>query len=113
MNRFVVATGLALVMLACGTSAEARPRRPSAAQIKKVKEELQYRQQELMRYQNEVAAKEKEVYLSYDENGNGKLEGAELAKYRKYTTAVQNGKEPNPLASIPLPGQGPRPSSKK
>jgi len=113
MKSFLVVTGAALSAIAWERAAEARPRRPSAAQIKKVQEETQYRYLEMTRYQNQVAAKEKEIYLSYDENGNGKLEGAELAKYRKYTTAVQNGKEPNPLASIPLPGQGPRPTGKK
>jgi len=113
MQRFFVVFMAAWAVVVCERSAEARPRRPSAAQIKKMQEELQYRQQEMLRYQNAVAAKEREVYLSYDENGNDKLEGAELAKYRKYTTAVQNGKEPNPLASIPLPGQGPRQTGKK
>lgn len=113
MSHFQIAVVAAGFVLICGSPAEARPRRPSAAQIKKVQEEMQYRYAEMTRYQNQVAEKEKEIYLSYDENGNGKLEAAELAKYRKYTTAVQNGKEPNPLASIPLPGQGPRPTGKK
>jgi hypothetical protein len=113
MRRSHIVAVAAGIVLVCGSPVEARPRRPSAQQIKKVQEEMQYRQQEMMRYQNEVAAKEKEIYLSYDENGNGKLEGAELAKHRKYMTAVQNGKEPNPLASILPPGKGPRPTGKK
>ena len=67
-----------LALVVPGQPAEAaRPRGPSAAQIKKMREQMQYAQQEMLRYHNETAAKEREVYLSFDENGNGKLEGAE------------------------------------
>lgn len=99
-----------VAMLALGTSVAeaARPRRPSAAQIKKMKDELEYRQRELLRVQQEIAAKERELYLSFDENGNGKLEGAEKAKYNKQLHAIKTGKAPNPLSTITPPGQGPR-----
>ena len=92
-----------------GVPAEAaRPRGPSAAQIKKMREEMEYRQQEVLRVQQEVAAKERELYLSFDENGNGRLEGAEKAKYDKQLHAIRTGKAPNPLATILPPGRGPR-----
>ena len=98
-----------LALVVPGQPAEAaRPRGPSAAQIKKMREQMQYAQQEMLRYHNETAAKEREVYLSFDENGNGKLEGAEKAKYDKYCNEVRKGKVPNPLSGIAPPGQGPK-----
>jgi len=62
-----------------GEAEAARPRRPSAAQIQKMKEEMQYRQHEVQRVQQEIAAEERKLYLSFDNNGNGHLEGAEKA----------------------------------
>jgi hypothetical protein len=80
--------------------------------MKKMQQQMEYVQQEMMRYRSEMAAKEKEIYLSYDENGNGKLEGAEKAKYNKSANEVKNGKVPNPFAAILPPGQGPKPKGK-
>jgi len=99
--------------MACLPAEAARPRRPSPAQIKKMKEEMEYRQKEVLRVQQEVAAKERELYLSFDENGNGKLEGAEKAKYNKQLHAINTGKAPNPLSTIVPPGQGPRDTNAK
>ena len=112
-EAFIRLTAVLVIALACGIldcTAEAAPRarRPSAAQTKKMKEQMQYAQQEMMRYQTAVMAKEREVYLSYDENGNGHLEGAEKAKYDKFVHAAQTGKVPNPLATIVPLGQGPK-----
>lgn len=98
---------LFLATLCCSAEA-ARPRRPSAAQIKKMQEQAKYMQQEMIRYQTEVAAKEREFYLSFDQNGNGHLEGGEKARYDKHMHAVQTGKEPNPLATIAPVGKGPK-----
>lgn len=103
-----------VICIACIPAEAARPRRgPSPAQIKKMKEEMEYRQKEVLRVQQEVAAKERELYLSFDENGNGKLEGAEKAKYNKQLHAIKTGKAPNPLATIVPPGQGPRDTNAK
>ncbi|MEI6241552.1 MAG: hypothetical protein WCR51_14295 [Planctomycetia bacterium] len=109
-KSFVALLAVAFVM-GTGAAEAARPRRPSAAQVKKMKEELEYRQKEMLRVQQEIAAKERELYLSFDENGNGKLEGAEKAKYDKQLHAIKTGKAPNPLSTIAPPGQGPRDSA--
>lgn len=92
----------------CHPAAASRPRRPSASQIKKMREQMEYVQAEMMRYRNEMATKEKEIFTSYDENGNGKLEGAEKAKYNKYLGEVKSGKAPNPFSGILPPGKGPK-----
>jgi hypothetical protein len=42
--------------------------------MKKMQQQ-EYVQQEMMRYRSEMAAKEKEIDLSYDENGNGSSRG--------------------------------------
>jgi hypothetical protein len=112
-SRQLVAKPLSAVLAgaflgSCLSAEAARPRRPSAAQIKKMQEELAYRQREVLRVQQEIATKERELYLSFDENGNGKLEGAEKAKYNKQLHAIKTGKAPNPLSTITPPGQGPR-----
>lgn len=99
---------LCFLGVAVPSEAYARPRRPSAAQIKKMQEQAQYMQQEMMRYQWEVAAKEREVYLSFDENGNGRLEGGEQSRFNSYTHAVKQGKKPNPLDTILPIGKGPK-----
>jgi hypothetical protein len=102
---------LLAVIFATGavTAEAARPRRgPSPEQVKKMKAELEYRQKEMLRVQQEIATKERELYLSFDENSNGKLEGAEQAKYNKQLHAIKTGKAPNPLSTITPPGQGPR-----
>jgi hypothetical protein len=76
-----------------------------------MQERARYMQQEMIRYQNEVAAKEREVYLSFDQNGNQHLEGGEKARYDKYMHAVEKGTEPNPLATILPIGKGPKDST--
>lgn len=111
LEKCLIALVVGALASRAGESQAARPRRPSAAQIKKMKEELEYRQKEMVRVQQEVAAKEREFYLSFDENGNGHLEGAEKAKYDKQLHAIQTGKAANPLATILPPGQGPRDST--
>ena len=108
MNRQTTATAVFIAFAMCCPAEAARPRRPSAAQIKKMQEQVRYMQQEMVRYQTEVAAKEREFYLSFDENGNGHLEGGEKARFDKHRHAVQMGKEPNPLATIAPPGKGPK-----
>jgi hypothetical protein len=91
----------------------ARPRGPSAAQVKKMKEQMEFAQAEMQRFQRETAAIQQRLVAQFDENGNGKLEGAEKAKYNKYMAAVQKGKEPNPFAEVVPIGQGPKPTAKK
>jgi hypothetical protein len=73
-----------------------------------MQERAKYMQQEMVRYQTEVVAKEREFYLSFDQNGNGHLEGGEKARYDKHMHAIQTGKEPNPLATIAPVGKGPK-----
>lgn len=107
--KTLVALVAATLAFSAGAAEAARPRRgPNPEQVKKMKAELEYRQKELLRVQQEIAAKERELYLSFDENGNGKLEGAEKAKYDKQLRAIKTGKAPNPLSTITPPGQGPR-----
>lgn len=74
VEKPLVAVLAGVMVVACIPAEAARPRRgPSPEQIKKMKEEIEYRQKEVLRVQQEVAAKERELYLSFDENGNGKL----------------------------------------
>jgi len=104
MNRLIEVSVVAIVIAMCCPAEAGRPRRssgPSAAQIK-------YMQQEMIRYQTEVASKEREFYLSFDQNGNGHLEGGEKARYDKHMHAIQMGNEPNPLATIAPLGKGPK-----
>jgi len=97
------------ILVASGVRAEAaRPRRPSSAQIKQMQEQAKYMQQDTLRYQTEVAAKLREIYLSFDRNGNQHLEGGEKARYDSYMHAVAKGTEPNPLATIAPIGKGPK-----
>lgn len=108
-KRLVVGLcGAALLMMPA--TADARPRRrgPSPQQIKQMQEEMAYRQREFMRVQNEVAAKNLELVKQFDENGDGRLFGAERSKYDKHLQAIRDGKVPNPLADIKPLGQGPR-----
>ena len=96
-------------LLLCHDAEAARPRRPSAAQIKKMQEQVAFMQLEMARYQSEMAAKQQELQKSFDENGNGQLEGVEKARFAKHMHAIQTGKEPNPFAMIAPVGKGPRP----
>ena len=92
------------------STADARPRRrgPSPEQIKKMQEEMAYRQREYQRVQAEVAGKYQELFKQFDENSDGRLFGAERSKYDKHLQAIRDGKVPNPLAEIKPLGQGPR-----
>ena len=90
-----------LIAVFSSAAAEAaRPRRLSAAQIKKNQEQVAFMQLEMMRYQSEMTAKQQEVYRSFDENGNGHLEGGEKARFDKRMHAIQTGAEPNPFAAL-------------
>ena len=103
------------IVVSAASSADAgrsRGRRgPSPQQIQKMKEEMAYRQREIQRVQTEVAAKERELFLQFDENGDGRLLGAERSKYDKRVYEIQSGKAPNPLAGIAPLGSGPRDSN--
>lgn len=109
-GRVLLFTLVLTLGLPCPESEAARPRRrgPSPAQVKKMQEEMAYRQQEMIRVQTETAAKEKELVAKFDENGDGKLFGAEKAKYESHLRDVRFGRAPNPFADIKPLGQGPR-----
>jgi|LakMenEpi03Aug12_release.lakeMendotaPanAssembly.Ray.scaffolds.fasta_scaffold219336_2 hypothetical protein len=111
---WAVAVGLACLLTADVAEAQrrGRGRGPNPQQTKKMQEEMQFQQQEMQRVQNEVAAKEKELLAKFDENGDGKLSGAERSKYDKHLRDIRFGREPNPFADIKPPGQGPRPGKK-
>jgi len=75
-----------------------------------MKEEMAYRQKEILRVQAEVAAKERELFMQFDVDGNGRLLGAERSKYDKRVEEIRTGRAPNPLADIVPLGRGPRDS---
>lgn len=54
-------------------------------------------------YKTDVVAKQQEIFNSYDENGNGHLEGAEKSKFDKFMNDIQSGKAPNPFAVLAAP----------
>lgn len=102
---------MAIIAAFSAVNAEAaKPRRrgPSPQQIQKMKAELEYRQREVLRVQAEVAAKDRELFQRFDENGDGRLVGPERSKYDKHLYEIRSGKVPNPLADIVPLGQGPR-----
>jgi hypothetical protein len=107
--RFMVAVAIITAFSAMPAEA-AKPRRrgPSPQQIQKMKAEIEYRQREVLRVQAEIAAKERELFQRFDENGDGRLLGAEQSKYDKHLYEIRSGKAPNPLAGIVPLGQGPR-----
>lgn len=111
-GRCVVLCALSIVVGLAAAPAEARPRRPSQQQIKKMKEQMEWMQTEMQRVQKETAVVQQKIFARFDENGNGKLEGAEKAKFNKYMSDVQKGKEPSPFAEVVPPGQGPKPTKK-
>jgi len=118
LRRIAMITAFLLAAVSLSDTAEAgrgrgRPRGPSPQQIQKMKEEMAYRQQEYTRVQTEVAAKEREIFQQFDENGDGRLFGAERSKYDKHMQAIRDGRAPNPLATIMPLGSGPRPQKKK
>jgi hypothetical protein len=108
ISKFGVCALVALLTLSFSATAEARPRRLSAAQIKKIKENMAYAQLEMLRVQAEVAAKNQEVYLSFDEDGDKYLRGVEKARYDKYWDEVKRGKTISPYSSIAPLGKGPK-----
>lgn len=114
-GRVVFYASLIFLFLPCTESEAAKPRRrgPSPAQTKKMKEDMAYQQSEVARVQTEVAAKERELVQKFDENGDGKLFGAEKAKYEAHMRDIRFGRAPNPMADIKPLGQGPRPGSAK
>jgi hypothetical protein len=107
-SRVGICALVAALVLSLSATAEARPRRPSAAQIKKVKENMAYAQLEMLRVQGEVAAKQQEAYLSFDADGDKHLRGIEKAKYDKFWDDVKRGKAASPYAMILPPGPGPK-----
>jgi len=115
--RTIVTVAMVLVAVSVMPIAEAGRscgrRGPSPQQIQKMKEEMAYRQKEIQRVQAEVAAKERELFQQFDENGDGRLLGAENSKYDKRVEEIRTGRAPNPLAGIVPLGQGPRDSSSK
>ena len=54
-------------------------------------------------YNAAVLAKQQELVASFDENGNGHLEGAEKSKFDKLMHDIQSGKAPNPFAALAAP----------
>jgi hypothetical protein len=118
LRRIAMITAILVAAVSLSETAEAgrgrgRSRGPSPQQIQKMKEEMAYRQQEYTRVQTEVAAKEREIFQQFDENGDGRLFGAERSKYDKHMYEIRSGKAPNPLATIAPLGSGPRPQKKK
>ena len=108
MAGVVVAT----IFLPARETLAARPRGPSPQQIKKMKEQMEWMQSEMQRFQQETAAVNQKLFQQFDENGNGRHEGAEKAKFNSYMSQVKKGKETNPYAEILPPGQGPKPKKK-
>ena len=102
--------GMAFVLVSVTAEAKSQQKRrgPSPEQIKKMKEEMAYRQREYQRVQTETAAKYQELFKQFDENGDGRLFGAERSKYDKHLQEIRDGKVPNPLATITPLGKGPR-----
>lgn len=112
--RVARVTFVCLVIASVGVpEAQARPRRPNTAQIKKAQEQMKYLQQDAVRFQREVAAKEREIFTSFDENRNGRLEGAEKARFDKFMHAVKQGRELSPFAGIAPVGKGPKETAAK
>jgi hypothetical protein len=92
--------------------AEANQRRRQRESMQKAQAQMKAYQEDVLRYQREMAAKNEEIMKRFDENGDGKLLGPEKSKYDKYMYDVQKGKEQNPFADIKPPGQG-TPATKK
>ena len=99
---------LAIPVVIAADTAAARPRGPSAAQIKAMKDNVAYGQLEVLRVQGEVAVKQQEVVKRFDENHDGRLMGQEKSRYDKYWYDVGKGVLPNPLATIAPVGKGPK-----
>jgi hypothetical protein len=110
---FLVVLTSAVLFAVPSEAAKPRRRGPSPAQVKKMKEEMAYQQSEVARVQTEVAAKDQELVQKFDANGDGKLFGAEKAKYEAHMRDIRFGRAPNPMADIKPLGQGPRPGSAK
>ncbi|NDC54492.1 MAG: hypothetical protein EBZ74_09450 [Planctomycetia bacterium] len=110
MRPFLAIT-VAAALFSSGVAQAARPRRPSAAQIKAMQENMAYMQLEMVRFQTEMAAKQQELAQSFDQDGDGRLTGGEKARYERQLHAIQAGAAANPFATIAPVGKGPRPKS--
>ena len=104
---------LLLILVVAGSlpaTASAAPRRrgPSPEQVKKMKEEMAYRQREIQRVQREQAAKEKELFDQFDENKDGRLTGGERSRFNSHLEAIRTGRAASPYATIVPAGKGPR-----
>jgi hypothetical protein len=115
---------LLIVVVTCGAmfapSVEAFQRGGNSAQrqrqmqaMKQMQAQAKAYQEDVVRFQREMAAKNEEIAKRFDENGDGKLVGAEKAKYDKYMRGVQSGKEANPFADIKPAGHGMAPAAGK
>lgn len=54
-------------------------------------------------YQSDVVSKQLEIFNSFDENGNGHLEGPEKTKFDKLMNDIRSGRAPNPFAALAAP----------
>lgn len=106
-----LAIAITLLGASSADAGRSRGRRgPSPQQIQKMKEEMAYRQKEILRVQAEVSAKERELFSQFDVDGNGRLLGVERSLYDKRVEEIRTGRAPNPLADIVPLGRGPRDS---
>ena len=99
----------ACLLLAAPSAHAQRGRRPTAAQraaMQKAREQMQAYQRDVLRYQNEMAAKQAEIVRKLDANGDGQLRGPEKSKFDKHMHEIQTGRQPNPFVGILPPGQG-------
>ena len=104
----ITMTGSCLLLAAPSAQAQ-RGRRPTAAQraaMQKAREQMQAYQKDVLRYQNEMAAKQAEIVRKFDANGDGQLRGPEKSKFDKHMYEIQTGRQPNPFVGILPPGQG-------
>lgn len=77
----------------------------------KLQQEMQQYQAEMSRYERDIAAKQAEIFKQFDENGDGRLFGPERSKYDRHMYQIRIGKQPNPFATVRLPGQPASPQS--
>lgn len=102
-----VLAGVCLICLAAVPEAQAQRGRSSRSKKQAMMKQMQAYQQDVMRYQQETAAKQAEIVKQFDANGDGQLRGPEKSKFDKHMYDIQAGRQPNPFADILPPGQGP------